>query len=159
MGSVARAAQRVARAPLYLADSSVWIGAQRNPGTYLPRLVVERLAADEVATCAPVALEVLMGPPDDVALDRDWETVWRHLKWLPTTDAVASRSLQLLRGLAHTTAGAHRRRPIDYLVAACSEAADDVVLWHWDRDLTAICDFAGIPHEAEHDRARAAGLV
>jgi predicted nucleic acid-binding protein len=77
---------------------------------------------------------------------------------LPLTDAAAVRSLALLRGLASTTEGAHRRRPIDYLVAACAEAAEDVVLWHWDRDLTAICDFAGIRHEAEHDRAREDGL-
>jgi predicted nucleic acid-binding protein len=143
----------------YLADSSIWIGAQRNPGTYLPRLLVDRLAEDEIATCVPVALEVLVGPPSAVDLERDWETVWRHLRWLPLTDAVASRSLELLRGLARQTAGAHRRRPIDYLVAACAEAADDVVLWHWDRDLAAICEQAGIEHEAEHERARQAGLA
>jgi predicted nucleic acid-binding protein len=120
-------------------------------------LLVDRLAEDEVATCVPIALEVLVGPPDASALDRDWDAVWRHLRWLPTTEAVTERSLELLRRLARTTAGAHRRRPIDYLVAACAEAAD-VVLWHWDRDLAAICEFAGIPHEAEHERARDAGI-
>jgi hypothetical protein len=68
------------------------------------------------------------------------------------------RSLEMLRALAATTEGVHRRRPIDYLVAACAEAAGaDVVLWHWDRDLTMICDFAGIAHEPEHDRARRRG--
>lgn len=144
---------------VYLADSSIWIGAQRNPGTYLPRLLVDRLAEDEVATCVPVALEVLMGPPNAAALDRDWDAVWRHLRWLPTTEAIAHRSLELLRGLARTTDGAHRRRPIDYLVAACAEAGEDVVLWHWDADLTAICEFAGITHEAEHARARENGLA
>ena len=110
------------------------------------------------ATCISIALEVLTGPPSGRALDRDWDDLWRHLQWLPPDEAIADRSLELLRGLAHTTDGAHRRRPIDYLVAACAGAAADVVLWPWDRDLVAICEFAGIAHEAEHERAAAAGL-
>lgn len=101
---------------------------------------------------------MLTGPPSDTELDRDWDNVWRHLRLLPMTEAVSERALALLRGLAHTTEGAHRRRPIDYLIAACAEAADDVVLWHWDDDFTAICNFASIAHEAEHERARAAGI-
>jgi len=144
--------------PLYLTDSSIWIGARRSPATYLPRLLVDRLTGDEVATCVPIALEVLTGPPSGVALDRDWDAVWRHLHWLPVSEATSDRALELLRGLAHTTDGAHRRRPIDYLIAACAEAADDVILWHWDDDFTAICELAGIPHEPEHARARASGI-
>lgn len=144
---------------VYLADSSIWIGARRNPGTYLSRLLVERLTADELATCTPIALEVLAGPRSGVELEREWHDLWSHLRWLPLTEAAAERSLALLRGLAQTTEGAHRRRPIDYLVAACAEAAEGAVVWHWDRDLTAICDFAGISHEAEHERARQAGLA
>jgi predicted nucleic acid-binding protein len=143
---------------VYLADSSIWIGARRSPGTYLPRLLVDRLAGDELATCVPIALEVLTGPRSGAELDRDWEAVWRHLRWLPMTEAVSERALTLLRELAHTTDGAHRRRPIDYMIAACAEAAHDVILWHWDDDFTAICGFAGIAHEAEHERARANGL-
>lgn len=144
--------------PLYLTDASIWIGARRNPRTYLPRLLVDRLADDEIATCVPIALEVLTGPPSGIELDQDWSAVWRHLRWLPLSESVSERALELLRALAHTTDGAHRRRPIDYLIAACAEASDDVFLWHWDADLTAICDFAGIAHEPEHERARAASL-
>lgn len=144
--------------PLYLADSSIWIGARNHPGTYLPRLLVDRLAGDEIATCVPIALEVLMGPPSGAHLDSDWNAVWRHLHWVPLDEAASNRALELLRSLAQTTEGAHRRRPIDYLIAACAEAAEDVVLWHWDEDLTAICGFAGITHEPEHERARANGL-
>jgi hypothetical protein len=33
------------------------------------------------------------------------------------------------------------------------------VRWHWDRDLVVICEHAGIAQEAEHERARQAGLV
>lgn len=144
--------------PTYLVDSSIWIGARTHSGTYLPRLLVDRISDDEVATCVPIALEVLTGPPSGSELDQDWEAVWRHLRWLPITDVTLERSLALLRELAHTTDGAHRRRPIDYMIAACTEAADDVVLWHWDSDLAIICDFAGISHEPEHHRARTNGI-
>jgi len=140
-------------------DSSIWLGARNRRGTYLPELLNERLAGDEIATCVPVALEVLTGPADAAELDRNWETVWQRLRWLPVGEQATARALELLRQLARTAAGAHRRRPIDYLVAACAEqAGGDVVLWHWDRDLTAICEVAGIPHEPEHERAKAAGI-
>lgn len=144
---------------LYLTDSSIWIGARRNRGAYLPRLLSDRLAGDEVATCIPVALEVLTGPASGAQLDQDWQAVWEHLRWLPVDAAAMERALELLRGLARTKDGAHRRRPIDYVIAACAEAANDVILWHWDTDLTVICEFAGIPHEPEHDRAKAAGIT
>lgn len=145
--------------PLYLTDSSIWIGARKHPGTYLPRLLVDRLADDQIATCIPIALEVLTGPPTGAELGRDWDAVWGHLRWLPIDQPALDRALDLLRGLADTTDGAHRRRPIDYVIASCAEAARDVVLWHWDADLMVICDFAGIAHEAEHSRAAAHGLA
>jgi predicted nucleic acid-binding protein len=145
--------------PLHLTDSSIWIGARRWPDTYLPQLLAERLEVDEIATCIPVALEVLTGPATGEELDQDWDNVWRHLHWLPVGEDAMARSLDLLRELAHTTAGAHRRRPIDYILAACAEAAgDDVSLWHWDNDLAVICDHAGISHEPEHDRTKANGI-
>lgn len=145
--------------PLYLVDSSIWIGARKHAGTYLARLLVDRIADDEVATCVPIALEVLTGPPSGAALDQDWDNVWRHLRWLPLREATVDRSVELLRRLAHTSDGAHRRRPIDYMIAACAESSNGVVLWHWDNDLTVICEFAEIDHEAEHARARANGIT
>lgn len=144
---------------LYLADSSIWIAARRRDATYLLELLAQRLEADEIAICTPVALEVLTGPATGDELDEDWDVTWRHLQWLPVTDEIMERSLDLLHALAHTTPGAHRRRPTDYIVAACAEAAgDDVVLWHWDSNLVAICDHARIPHEPEHERAREHGI-
>jgi predicted nucleic acid-binding protein len=143
---------------VYLTDASIWIGARNRAGSYLPRLLAQRLAKDEIATCVPVALEVLTGPRSAEELDEDWATVWRHLRWLRADESVMARALELLRELAHTTDGAHRRRPIDYIVAACAEAAGDVVLWHWDADLSVICDHARVAHEAEHERAKANGL-
>jgi predicted nucleic acid-binding protein len=144
--------------PLYLADASIWIAARRWRDSYLPALLAERLGRAEVATSAPIALEVLVGAPDAAELERDWE-IWRELVWLPLGERIADRAVELMRALARTTSGAHRSRPSDYVVVACAEAAGgDLVLWHWDRDLTAICDYAGIPHEPEHERARVHGL-
>lgn len=143
---------------VYLADSSIWIGAGRRQEGYLSELLADRIADDEIATCVPVALEVLTGPRDAAELEADWSAVWRHLRWLPVGERVMARSLELLRALPATTEGAHRRRPIDYVIAACAEGAgEEVVLWHWDRDLTVLCDFAGIRHEPEHERARRHG--
>lgn len=144
---------------LYLADSSIWIAAGRGHPAYLPELLAQRLEADEVATCVPVALEMLTGPETADELDRDLDTTWRHLHWLPVTAEVMDRSLDLLLLLADVSPGAHRRRPTDYIVAACAETAgNDVLLWHCDRDLEAICDRAGIPHEAEQRRARSTNI-
>lgn len=144
---------------LYLTDSSIWTASQRRPDSYLAELVVKRLGAGELAVCVPTALEVLVGPSSAAELHEDWNAVWAHVRWLPMPERASDRALELLLELAETTRGAHRRRPIDYLVAACADTAgDDVVLWHWDRDLSAICDFARIAHEAEHERARKAGL-
>lgn len=148
--------------PLYLVDSSIWIAARRRRGTYLPELLAERIENDQVATCGPVALEVLTGPPSGTTLDHEWAALWSRLRWIPVNTAEQERAIELLRSLAHTTAGAHRRRPIDYMIAAAAEAEQrlrgDVLLWHWDSDLTVICEHAGIPHEAEHGRAKANGL-
>jgi predicted nucleic acid-binding protein len=135
---------------LYLTDSSIWIAARRGEPDHLPELLAQRLEADEVATCVPIVLELLTGPESADAVDTDWEETWRHLQWLPITEAVTERSLDLLLMLADIAPGAHRRRPTDYIVAACAESAgNDVVVWHCDDDLEAICARAGIPHEHE----------
>ena len=135
----------------------------RRPATSTPWAIHRWQTSDqftvEIAACVPVALEVLVGPASAAELDQDWQAVWSHLRWLPLGEHELQRALDLLRELAATTVGAHHRRPIDYIVAACAEAAGgDGDLWHWDRDLTAICEHAGIAHEPEHDRAKATGI-
>ena len=137
---------------LYLADSSIWIAARHSRATDLREALARRLEADEIAICVPVALEVLTGPETADDLDREWETTWRHLNWLPVTDEMMERSLDLQLTLARTAPGAHRRRPVDYIVAACAEASgNDVRLWHASPDIAAICDHARIPHEPARD--------
>ena len=144
--------------PMFLADSSIWLAARRNRESYLAELLADRVARDEVATCTPVALEVLSTSPG-AGLDHEWRVLWEHLRWLPADDAIVQRGLELLRELGRTEDGAKPRRPLAFVVAACAEASGDVTVWHWDDDLTAVCEFAGIPHGPEHEWASGAGLV
>lgn len=144
---------------LYLADSSIWIAVIRRRAPYLTESLRLRIARDEVATCAPVALEVLGGSPGGAEYDRDWVEAWQPLAWLPLSDRAGRRAVEVQRELAHTPDGVRGRSAMDYLIAACAEeAGEDVVLWHWDADLTAICEQTGQPHEPEHERAREHGL-
>jgi predicted nucleic acid-binding protein len=143
---------------LFLADSSIWLAARRNRESYLAELLADRVARDEVATCTPVALEVLSASPA-AGLDHEWRVLWEQLRWLPSDDAVVQRGLELLRDLARAENGSRPRRPLAFVVAACAEAAGEVTVWHWDDDLGAVCEFAGIPHGPEHEWASGAGLV
>ncbi len=138
----------------YLVDSSIWIAQQRRRGSYVDELLTQRYEDGEVVTCAPVALEVLAGAPDGGSYARDWEIVFSPLRWLPLEERSSRRALVVQRALAATTRGVHRRPALDYLIAACAEAAGDVILWHWDHDLRLICEHTGQPQEAEHTRAR-----
>ena len=144
--------------PLYLADSSIWIRRTRPGAEELDSRFRERYARGEIATCVPVALEVLVGPRDGVAYDTDFNTIWSPLEWLPLREHAVERALLVQRELAHARPGGHRRRPSDFLVAACAEdAGSDVVLWHWDRDLAVICGHTGQAQEAESPPARRSG--
>ncbi len=140
--------------PSYLADASIWIAQRRRGGSYLDELVTQRYEDGQIVTCAPVALEVLGGAADGGSYARGWDFVFSPLGWLPLDDRSSRRALEVQRALAATTRGAHRRPALDYLIAACAEAADDVVLWHWDHDLRLICEHTGQLQEAEHARAR-----
>jgi len=133
---------------LYLADSSVWVGRRRPEAGDLSGLLVDRLRRSEVATCVPVAIEVLTGPPDGEAYVRDWTRLWSQLHWLPLRERATGRALEVQSELALASPGAHRRSISHFLIAACAEdAGPGVVLWHWDPDLAAICEHTGQPHE------------
>lgn len=138
----------------YLADSSIWIARQRAAPSYLDQLLSDRIGDGQVLTATPIVLEVQSGSQSGDDYEQDWRRVWTQLTWLPLDDRASRRAVEVQRGLAATTRGAHRRPALDYLIAACAEAADDVVLWHWDHDLRLICEHTGQPHEAEHARAR-----
>jgi predicted nucleic acid-binding protein len=133
---------------LYLADSSVWVGRRRPEAGDLSKLLVDRLRRSEVATCVPIAIEVLSGPADGEAYVRDWTRLWSQLHWLPLRERATGRALEVQSELALAMPGAHRRSISHFLIAACAEdAGPGVVLWHGDPDLAAICEHTGQPHE------------
>jgi predicted nucleic acid-binding protein len=133
---------------LYLADSSIWAGRRRPGAGVLPSLFLERIGRGEIATCVPVALEVLTGPEDGDAYVRDWMTLWNQLHWLPLRERATGRALEIQSELALAAPGAQRRSVAHFLIAACAEdAGPDVTLWHWDEDLAVICEHTGQPHE------------
>lgn len=138
--------------PLYLADSSIWMGRRRPGAGNLQQRFLDRFRRGEIATCVPVALEVLVGAPDAVAYERDWATIWKALFWLPLGQQAMRRALEVQHDLVYPGTGAHRRVAVAYLIAACAEdAGPDVVLWHWDDDLAVICEHTGQPEEREHE--------
>jgi predicted nucleic acid-binding protein len=133
---------------LYLADSSIWSGRRRPNRGGLQALFVERMGRGEIATCVPIALEVLTGPDDGDAFVRDWMTLWDQLHWLPLRERATGRALEIQSELALAAPGAQRRSVVHFLIAACAEdAGPEVTLWHWDEDLAAICEHTGQPHE------------
>lgn len=134
----------------YLADSSIWGWAFGGGRPDLREALARRLEADEVATCAPVALEVLHRARTGDEYAELFATFLAPLRWLHTGDDVSSRALEVQRGLAGTTDGNHRRPAVDYLIAATAELGGrDVVLWFLDRDLEVICAHTGQPYEGE----------
>ena len=146
--------------PLYLADSSIWVGRRRPGAQYLEQLLTLRLGRGELATCVPVALEVLVGAHDGGAFARDWLNLWQHLVWLPLRERATGWALDVQSELARATSGGHHVAPASYLVAACAEhAGHEVVLWHWDDGIATICQHTGQPHEPEHVRARGNGFI
>lgn len=132
----------------YLADSTIWAWAKRDAP--LRAKLADRIGRDEIATCVPVALEVLHGARNCVEYEGDLARIFEPLVWLPLTETAAARALELQRSLAATTHGAHRLRAVDYLIVGCAAATgSDVVVWHLDRDLARLCEHAAQPHEGE----------
>jgi len=80
-----------------------------------------------------------------------------HPRSSPSSDAHVQAGCPDIAGLlearvaddAARSDGAHRRAPVDLLVAAVAEQHHDVVLWAFDRDYRVIADVTGQPTELE----------
>jgi predicted nucleic acid-binding protein len=133
---------------LYLADTSIWAWAKRRDD--IRAKLGERVARRQLATCTPVALEVLQGARNRAEYEEELGESLAPLDWIPLSSEAGDRALEVQRLLSRTTDGAHRIPAVDYLVAAVAERAGaDMVLWHFDRDLGRICDLIDHPHEEE----------
>lgn len=136
--------------PLFLADSSIWGWARSGRRNDLEEKLALRIERGELATCVPVALEVVHRARTGAEFEAAFRTLLEPLEWLPLDDAVAWRAFEVQRSLAQVSHGSHLRPAIDFLVAATAEAAGpEVVLWALDKDLRVISDHTGQPFEGE----------
>jgi predicted nucleic acid-binding protein len=136
--------------PLYLADSSIWAWANKGPRPDINEKLADRLERGEVATCSPVALEVMHRAGTNAEYEHLFRALLEPLDWLPLGEATSRRAIDVQRELAATSDGNHRRPAVDYLIAAIAEAAgNDVTLWFFDKDLRVISEHTGQPAEAE----------
>jgi predicted nucleic acid-binding protein len=136
--------------PSYLADTSIWAWANRKVRPDITEKLAERLERGEICTCSPVALEVMHRAETSAQYEEIYRDLLEPVDWLPMTEEVGWRAMEVQRELASTSHGNHRRPAIDFLIAATAEsAAADIVLWFFDKDLRIIGDHTGQPVEAE----------
>lgn len=135
---------------LYLADSSIWAWANEGPRADINEKLAERIERGEVATCVPVALEVMHRAGTGAQYEQLFSALLEPLEWLPLEAGASERAIDVQRELAGTSDGNHRRPAVDYLIAATAAiAGDDVILWFFDKDLRVICAHTGQPCDAE----------
>jgi predicted nucleic acid-binding protein len=134
---------------LYLADTSIWAWAEKDPTSALARKLAERMAADELGTSPVVVLEVMHRARGGAELEH-LQKRFALQRSIPVTEESGARAVQVQRELAQGTHGNHRRPAADFLIAAAAEeAGPDVTLWFFDKDLRVICEHTGQPYEAE----------
>jgi predicted nucleic acid-binding protein len=135
--------------PTYLADSSIWAWADKDPSSDISQKLAERVSAGEVATCPIIVLEVL----HRARSGEEFEQLlagFAMQQSIPITERSGARAVQVQRELARGTRGNHRRPAADFLIAAAAEeAGEGVTLWFFDKDLRVICEHTGQPYEAE----------
>lgn len=140
--------------PLYLADSSIWAWANQGARPDITEKLAVRLERGEIATCVPVALEVMHRAGRSSQYGDLFSALLEPLEWLPLDEGAGLRALGVQRELAATSHGNHRRPAVDYLIAATAErAGGETTLWFFDKDLRVICEHTGQPFEAEASTA------
>jgi predicted nucleic acid-binding protein len=124
--------------PRYLADTSIWVWSNKPQRPDIKAKLAQRVAADEVLTCVPVALEVMHQPDTSEKYGLQFEALLEPLDWLPLTKAASDRAMEVQRLLAAQSDGAHRRPAIDFLIAGIAEQHPEIVLWAFDNDYAVI---------------------
>ena len=116
-------------------DTSAW-NRQREP-TVAARWQAT-LAADRLAVCPVVALELLAGARDEDAF-RGLDQTLSALPQAPVTRATCERAISASRDLA----GSRRLPATDYLIAAAAAERGFGVL-HYDKHFDVLCSVLGI---------------
>lgn len=136
--------------PTFLADTSIWSWANTGRRPDIASKLIGRLERNEVATCYPVVIEYLHRARSGAEYELLFASLFDPLHWCDLKGDAAARAIEVQRGMALGEDGNHRRPAADYLIAAAAElAGPGVVLWAYDRDLRAICEHTGQPHEIE----------
>jgi predicted nucleic acid-binding protein len=126
----------------YLADTSA-VG--RMNIAEVAATIDRLLLAGDLATCAAVELEVLLGAQDAASYERLHTFRIGTIPMVPLTAPVGDRAIDVQRRLAKR--GHHRGVSLpDLLIAACAEAHQLTVL-HYDRDFDLIASVTGQPTE------------
>ena len=124
---------------MVLVDTSVWIETFKTPDALDLRSVVD---IEEVATCLPVAQEVLQGFRDEKAVQIAREAILSF----PVVETPMTESL-FLEAVALYRTGRRRgftiRSSVDCLIAACA-LRNDLVVLHKDRDFTALAEVSAL---------------
>jgi len=129
-------------APVYLADTSVYVLQGRHPAV---RQRFERLLAEgRLAACHMSALEFLNNAPDPRSYEALWGVMHGH-RWMDVTAAATNRALEVHHELARNSQ--HRRFTLpDLIIAATAELHGATVL-HYDADYDRIAQATGQPTE------------
>ena len=120
-----------------LVDSSVWISFFRRPGHPDNESLRALIRDDDVAITEPVAMELLMGPTDELAVRRI-ERLVSSTPPLPIEPRVDfDHAAALFRTVRRS--GRTVRSKVDCLIAAIA-IRHDVPLLHRDADFEVIAD-------------------
>jgi predicted nucleic acid-binding protein len=128
---------------IYLADTSAW---HRSTHGAVAAAWANRLAADSLATCSQVRLEILYSARNANDYDR-LSAELLALHQLPCGSRQFERALEVQWRLARQGGLHHRSVKIpDLIVAACAEEAGAIV-WHYDEDYDRVVAITGQPAE------------
>ncbi|MGH3066905.1 MAG: PIN domain-containing protein [Gaiellaceae bacterium] len=125
-----------------LADTSAWTTSARDPDL---RRAFDRAVADrDVATCHPVAFELLHGARNAVEFSTI-RTGLERLRQCPVGRREWDRAFDVYEMLA-LQGGLHHRRVkhFDLLIAAAA-ASSELTLLHYDSDFDVIAEITGQP--------------
>jgi predicted nucleic acid-binding protein len=128
-----------------LVDTSVWIEHLRRTQSRAHLAFRDLATADpaSIATCEPIAMELLAGPTDPFTVRRieDQLGTLEDLNVDPSQDFRAAAALaRAVRRTGHTV-----RSMTDCLIAAIA-LRHDVALWHCDEGYVRIADVAELKH-------------
>lgn len=131
----------------YLADTSAWFVSQRrNAPSELRKSFTGLLTAGRIATCGPVAWEILHSTRNAA----EYKTVRDDLAALdqaPFANADWARALDICHELAKRGGSLHRAPSLpDAMIAVAAERAGLAVL-HYDKDFDLIASVTGQPCE------------